>query len=81
MIVLGLRDDWLRGDVIRIARQVASGLGLSYTEAFGDSLSADLARLKVVRLVRRARPGVSVRTVTEVVNEVLAPPDDGTGDE
>jgi hypothetical protein len=66
-----VRLSGLRGDVIRIARNLASSRGLSFAEAFDDSLEADLARLAVARSVRRARPDITLRTIAELVNEVL----------
>ena len=58
---------------LRVGRQHASACGVAFVAAFGDTLSGDLARLQVRRRVRRAFPGMSPKSVEELIEELLTP--------
>ena len=58
---------------LRVGRQHASACGIAFVAAFGDTLSGDLARLQVRRRVRRAFPGMSAKSVEELIEELLTP--------
>lgn len=58
---------------IRVGRQHASACGVAFVAAFEDTLSGDLARLQVRRRVRRAFPGMSPKSVEELIEELLTP--------
>ena len=58
---------------IRAARQHAAACGVPFVSAFTDTLSGDLARLQVRRRLRGAFPGISPKTVDELIEELLTP--------
>ena len=58
---------------LRAGRQHATACGLAFVSAFGDTLSGDLARFQVQRRLRRAFPGISAKTVEELIEELLTP--------
>jgi hypothetical protein len=58
---------------LRAGRQHAATCGLTLVSAFEDTLSGDLARLQVRRRLRRAFPGLSPKTVDELIEELLTP--------
>ena len=58
---------------LRVGRQHASACGVAFVAAFEDTLSGDLARMQVRRRVRRAFPGMSAKSVEELIEELLTP--------
>jgi len=58
---------------LRVAREHATACGLAFVSAFTDTLSGDLARLQIRRRLRGAFPGISPKTVEELIAELLTP--------
>ena len=58
---------------IELGRAHAKALGQSYAATFGDSLSGDVARLAILRDLRREFPTVGQHFLNRAVKEVLTP--------
>ncbi|MEO6602050.1 MAG: hypothetical protein ABIQ16_19375, partial [Polyangiaceae bacterium] len=58
---------------LRAAREYATARGLGFVAAFGDTLSGDLARLQVLRRLRRSFPKVPPATLDDLIKELLTP--------
>ena len=59
--------------VLRAAREYATARGLKLVAAFEDTLSGDVARMQVLRRVRRSFPNVPRAALDELVEELLTP--------
>jgi len=55
----------------RIGRQVCAEVGLTYPEAFGNTLHADLLRFKARRLLRAALPDSTPELREQLIAEGL----------
>jgi hypothetical protein len=58
---------------LRTAREYATARGLNLVAAFEDTLSGDVARMQVLRRVRRSFPKVPRAALDELVEELLTP--------
>jgi hypothetical protein len=58
---------------LRAAREYATAHGLRLVAAFEDTLSGDVARMQVLRRVRRSFPKVPRAALDELVEELLTP--------
>ena len=59
--------------VLRTAREYATAHGLKLVAAFEDTLSGDVARMQVLRRVRRSFPKVSRTALDDLVEDLLTP--------
>lgn len=58
---------------LRAGREYATEQGLGFVAAFQDSLKGDLARLQVLRLLRRSFPKVPRAALNDLIEELLTP--------
>ena len=58
---------------LRAAREYATARGLKLVAAFEDTLSGDVARMQVLRRVRRSFPKMPRAALDELVEELLTP--------
>jgi hypothetical protein len=58
---------------LRTGREHAAARGLGFVSAFGDTLSGDLARLQVLRRLRRSFPKVPPAALDDLIEELLTP--------
>jgi hypothetical protein len=58
---------------LRSARDYAAAHGLKLVSAFDDTLSGDVARLAMLRRLRRSFPDVPRVALDQLIEELLAP--------
>jgi len=63
----------LRASAFAIARTYAEKRGLPIRLVFDDSLPGDLARLYLLRRLRKAFPVAPIRAVDELIEEAFTP--------
>ena len=63
----------LRSTAFALARCSAAGRGQRLVAAFDDTLSGDIARFQLLRMLRRRFPGLSVRRIAALIEEDFTP--------
>ncbi|MEO7033733.1 MAG: hypothetical protein ABI548_07625 [Polyangiaceae bacterium] len=58
---------------LRTAREYATAHGLKLVAAFEDTLSGDVARMQVLRRVRRSFPKVPRAALDDLIEDLLTP--------
>ena len=63
----------LRSTAFALARRSAARRGQRLVAAFDDTLSGDIARFQLLRMLRRRFPGLPVRRIAALIEEDFTP--------